>query len=109
MYAYPKYDLKGKVAVVTGAGQGLGKWIALALADAGADVLVNALHRESAEKTSAEIRAMGRRSASVAADVSDVAAVEAMMAISEEKLGGLDILVNNAGVNVHKPRAWRFW
>jgi NAD(P)-dependent dehydrogenase (short-subunit alcohol dehydrogenase family) len=50
MYTYPKYDLEGKVAVVTGAGQGLGKWIALALADAGADVLVNALHSETAEK-----------------------------------------------------------
>jgi NAD(P)-dependent dehydrogenase (short-subunit alcohol dehydrogenase family) len=103
MYAYPKYDLKGKVAVVTGAGQGLGKWIALALAEAGADVLVNALHSEKAEKTSAEIRAMGRRSIFVAADVSNVEAVQAMMATAEEQLGGLDILVNNAGVNVHKP------
>ena len=103
MYAYPKYDLAGKVAVVTGAGQGLGKWIALALAEAGAAVLVNALHRETAEKTSAAIKEMGRRSTFMAADVSDVAAVEAMMARAERELGGLDILVNNAGVNVHKP------
>jgi NAD(P)-dependent dehydrogenase (short-subunit alcohol dehydrogenase family) len=103
MYAYPKYDLKGRVAVVTGAGQGLGKWIALALADAGADVLVNTLHSETAEATCAEIRAMGRRSTFVAADVSNVKAVRGMMATAETELGGLDILVNNAGVNVHKP------
>ena len=102
MYAYPKYDLKGKVAVVTGAGQGLGKWIALALADAGADVLVAALHSETAEKTCAEIRKMGRNSTFLAVDVADVEAVQAMMAACEAKLGGLDILVNNAGVNVHK-------
>ena len=103
MYAYPKYDLKGKVAVVTGAGRGLGKWIALALADAGADVLVNALHSQTAEETCADIREMGRRSAVVAADVSDVEAARKMMATAEGQLGGLDILVNNAGVNVHKP------
>lgn len=103
MYTYPKYDLKGKVAVVTGAGRGLGKWIALALAEAGADVLVNALHSETAEKTCSEIRSMGRRSAFLAADVSDAAAARVVMAAAETDLGGLDILVNNAGVNVHKP------
>ena len=102
MYTYPKYDLKGKVAVVTGAGQGLGKWIALALADAGADVLVAALHSETAEKTCAEIREMGRKSTFLAVDVSDADAVKAMMAAAEADLGGLDILVNNAGINIHK-------
>lgn len=102
MYRYPKYNLDGKVAVVTGAGRGLGKWIALALADAGADVLVAALHRETAEKTCLEIREMGRKSAFLAVDVSDPEAAKAMMATAEAELGGLDILVNNAGVNVHK-------
>jgi len=103
LYVYPKYDLNGKVAVVTGAGRGLGKWIALALAQAGADVLVNALHGETAEQTCSEIRELGRRSAFLAADVSDAAAAGAIMAAAEAELGGLDILVNNAGVNVHKP------
>lgn len=102
MYAYPKCDLKGKVAVVTGAGRGLGKWIALALAEAGADVLAAALHSETAERTCSEIREMGRNATFMAVDVSDPEAVEAMMAAAESELGGLDILVNNAGVNVHK-------
>lgn len=102
MYTYPKYNLEGKVAVVTGAGQGLGKWIALALAEAGADVLVADLHSETAEKTCSEIRKMGRNSTFLTVDVSNVEAVKAMMATVEADLGGLDILVNNAGVNVHK-------
>ena len=56
---FPRCDLKGKVAIVTGAGQGIGEWIALGLADAGADVLIADLNAQSAERTSKKIRLDG--------------------------------------------------
>lgn len=101
-YEFPRYDLKNKVAVVTGSGQGLGKWIALGLAEAGADILVADLVEENAKQTAREIGEMGRRSISMALDVGDINAVAKMMDAAQSELGSLDILVNNAGVNVHK-------
>jgi len=102
MYNFPVFSLKGKVAVVTGAGQGLGKWIALGLAHAGADVLVADLMADSAEETCREIKELGRNSIFKAINVADVEAVRDMMATAETSLGGIDILVNNAGINIHK-------
>ncbi len=101
-YKFPRYDLEGKVAVVTGCGQGLGKWIALGLAEAGADILVVDLVGKNAEQTSKEIQGMGRKSIFMALDVADLKAVTKMMDLARNELGSLDILVNNAGVNVHK-------
>ena len=101
-YAFPSYDLNGKVAVVTGSGQGLGKWIAIGLAKAGADILVADLITKNAEQTAQEVEGLGRRSVFLGLDVGDVTAVEQMMKKAQSSLGGLDILVNNAGVNVHK-------
>jgi NAD(P)-dependent dehydrogenase (short-subunit alcohol dehydrogenase family) len=101
-YRFPRYDLKNKVAVVTGSGQGLGKWIALGLAEAGADILVADLVEEKAKQTAKEIEKIGRRSLSMVLDVGDISAVSKMMDIAKKELGSLDILVNNAGVNVHK-------
>jgi len=101
-YNFPRYDLKGKVAVVTGSGQGLGKWIALGLAEAGADILVADLVAKNAEQTSQEIKKMGRKAIFVALDVGDIPNVSKMMDVVRRELGSLDILVNNAGVNVHK-------
>jgi 2-deoxy-D-gluconate 3-dehydrogenase len=101
-YKFPRYDLKGKVAVVTGSGQGLGKWIALGLAEAGADILVADLVSKNAEQTTKEIQEIGRKSIFMALDVADTDAVGRMMELAKDELGSLDILVNNAGVNVHK-------
>lgn len=102
LYQFPTFDLKGKVAVVTGSGQGLGKWIALGLANAGADILVADLAPKSAQETSEEIGRMGRKSVFKVVDVGDVDAVAGMIQEADRKLGGLDILVNNAGINIHK-------
>lgn len=101
-YKFPRYDVKGKVAVVTGSGQGLGKWIALGLAEAGADILVADLIAANAKQTSEEIKKMGRKAIFMEMDVGDIDAVVNMMELVHNELGGLDILVNNAGVNVHK-------
>jgi len=89
---------QGKVALVTGGGDGIGRAIALALAREGADVVVNDVAKERAEKVAAEIAAMGRRSLAVTADVSDRGAVDEMFTRAAAGLGAADILVNNAGI-----------
>src|ERR1043166_7913082 len=93
----PSLPLAGKRAVVTGAGKGIGRSIALALAEAGADVAVTARTASDLEKLVEEIRAMGRKSLAATCDVTDVEQVQAMAATLSEGLGGVDILVNNAG------------
>jgi len=91
--------LNGKIAVVTGASRGIGRAIALVLAQKGADVLVNFAGREDAAAAVAgEIRAMGRRALVFQADVSDSARAAAMIKTAGEELGRVDILVNNAGI-----------
>ncbi|TMD59027.1 MAG: SDR family oxidoreductase [Chloroflexi bacterium] len=89
--------LAGKRAVVTGAGRGIGRSIALALAEAGADVAVSARTANDVEALVAEIRATGRQGVGVTCDVTDPEQVQQMMTAVTEGLGGIDILVNNAG------------
>ena len=85
-------------ALVTGAAHGIGRAIALALAEAGADVAVHYGHSaDDAEKTAAEITALGRRAKTFAGDVRDSAQVNTFVADAVEFLGGLDVLVTNAG------------
>ena len=94
-------DLTGRTALVTGASRGIGRAIALALAGAGADVVVNCRERvRSAEETADAVRAKGRRALAIAADVSDTRAVEEMVRSAEGELGPVDVLVNNAGVAI---------
>ncbi len=93
------FDLTGKTALVTGGGTGLGRAMALALAEAGADVVLAARRMEKLEAAAEEIRALGRRAAAVGLDVTDPASVEASVARAEEALAPVDILVNNSGIS----------
>ena len=88
--------LEGRVAIVTGAGQGVGRGIALSFARQGASVVIADLNRESGEQVVKEIEAMGQRASFVECDVSSRASVEDAVANTIEVFGQLDILVNNA-------------
>jgi NAD(P)-dependent dehydrogenase (short-subunit alcohol dehydrogenase family) len=91
------FTLEGKRAVVTGAGRGIGHSIALALAEAGAEVAVTARSAHEIEQLVAQIRAKGRQSLGVSCDVTDPEQVQHMATTLIEGIGGVDILVNNAG------------
>ena len=90
------FDLRGKVAVVTGANTGIGQAIALALADGGADVAL--VGRTAAEDTAGQVRAAGRRALIVGADLSTPSDIGSIVKRTVDELGQLDILVNNAGI-----------
>lgn len=91
------FSLQGKVAIITGSGRGIGKGIALAFAEAGADVVCADLALPNAEATAAEARSTGRKAFAMVCDVTDSQQVESMVARTIEELGHIDILVNNAG------------
>jgi NAD(P)-dependent dehydrogenase (short-subunit alcohol dehydrogenase family) len=96
--------LKEKVAIITGAGRGIGKSVALAFAAEGADVVAMDLALSSVEETATEVRALGRRALAVQADVSKWTDVERMAQVTAQELGGIDILINNAGIADIKPK-----
>src|SRR5699024_6477047 len=91
--------LKGKVAVVTGAGRGIGKAIAIAYAEAGANVVCAARTIREIEETANEISRLGGESLAVKTDVTCIESVNAMFERAVEHFGGIDILVINAGAN----------
>lgn len=97
-----RVQLPDKVALVTGAGRGIGRAIALGLARAGARVAVNDINPDTAERTAREIRDSGGEAVAFAADVANKLAVHTMINGCLERWGRLDILVNNAGV---EPKA----
>jgi 3-oxoacyl-[acyl-carrier protein] reductase len=99
---HPSHDprpLQGKVAVVTGAGRGIGRAIALAYADAGAAVVCSARSATEIDETVRLIAAAGGTASACVADVVDIAAVQALFAHAAQKHGGVDIVVGNAGVS----------
>ena len=91
-------ELLGKVALITGAAQGLGKATALLLARHGADIVVSDVNLEKAQETAQEVEALGRKAMAIKTDVSRLEEVEKMVEAALGKMGKVDILVNNAGV-----------
>lgn len=103
MSELPNFDLHGKTALVTGAGRGLGRSIALALAHAGADVALGLRDAETGAEVASEIEGMGRRPLPLQMDVSKLDEAYAAIDRTISELGGIDILVNNVGGGVE---AW---
>src|SRR5689334_25248370 len=106
------FDLTGKVALVTGASRGLGQQFSRALASAGADLAITSRNLASLQPFAEEIRAMGRRVASVELNVRDHTSIEAGVRDAVNQLGQIDILVNNAGCNIRKRAtdvSWEDW
>jgi 2-deoxy-D-gluconate 3-dehydrogenase len=99
------FDLSGRVAIVTGANTGIGQAIALALAEAGADIA--AVGRTPAEDTVARVRALGRRAVMIPADLSSIEPIDRIIDQTIKDLGGLHILVNNAGT-IRRAEALEF-
>jgi len=99
-----EYDITGKVVFITGAGRGIGKGIAQVLAEAGADVAINALTPRYVESTAAEIAsASGRRVVPVMADVTKTDGVQQAIDSVIQTFGRIDVLVNNLGDSIRKP------
>ncbi len=98
-----QFSLDGKVAIVTGASRGIGKAIALTLAEAGADIVAAARTTADIEETAKEVRRSGRQCLAVPTDVTDMAQVENMVKRTISKFGRIDILVNNVGYSLESP------
>lgn len=102
--------LKGKTAIVTGAGRGLGKAFALRYADEGARLLLPDISLERAEATAEEIRTRGGEAAAMLVDIADEASTQAVAVKVMELYGGVDILLNNAALSYGvEPRPWDAW
>jgi len=107
------FSLAGRVGIVTGGGQGLGKTFCRAFAEAGADVVVAELNPQTGPQTVAEVEALGRRALFVQTDVADAASVAHMVEETLRAFGKIDFLMNNAGIDQHleaekvAPEDWR--
>jgi NAD(P)-dependent dehydrogenase (short-subunit alcohol dehydrogenase family) len=97
------FDLTGHKALVTGAGRGIGRVLALGLADAGCDVSILEINLESAQRVAEEIEKTGRKALAFKADVTSKAEVDEVFAATAKELSALDICLNVAGVCIHEP------
>src|SRR5947209_19325005 len=97
------FDLSGKTAIVTGGGSGIGRQMAGALAELGANVVLCARKVERCEQAAAELAELGVKALGLRCDVRDPAEVQAVVERTVGELGGLDILVNNAGTSWGAP------
>ncbi|MHC4561102.1 MAG: SDR family NAD(P)-dependent oxidoreductase, partial [Planctomycetota bacterium] len=95
--------LIGKVAIVTGSGQGIGRAVALRLASEGADLIVADINMKKAEQTAQEIRAFARRAIAYSIDLADAGQIQPMVYKVVAEFGQIDILVNVAGIAQTKP------
>ena len=106
------FDLRGRVAIVTGTSRGLGQTFGRALATHGADLVLTSRNRDALAEFEAEIKNLGCRTVSLELDVRDQDSIEGMAGAAEEAFGHVDILVNNAGCNIRKPAVdvtWDDW
>ncbi len=105
--SHPLFDLSGRIALVSGAAQGIGRTMSIGFAEAGADVVLADLNEEGAERTAAEIESLGRRALPLCCDVSDPAQIRTMFEHLDREFGRIDVLGNVAGggaaVAIHPP------
>lgn len=94
------FDLSGKIALITGAGRGIGRAVALALAGAGSDVALLARSEDQLQSVAEEIQTLGRRAVAFPGDLTQVQQQASLTEKISETMGGIDILVNNAGINI---------
>lgn len=98
-----KFDLAGRVAIVTGGSKGLGQAMARTLAELGADVVIASRNVSEGEKVAGEIRELGRKSMALAVDAQSVWSINQMVELVKQEFGHIDILINNAGVGKNSP------
>ncbi len=96
-------QLKGKVALITGAASGIGKAIALEFARQGAAIIIADLNQNAANETTAEIKTMGHQALGIGVDVTDEAQVNAAIDAGVKAFGNIDILISNAGIQIVHP------